>query len=153
MTATSLPVNGTTTDFTHPALDLPVAPRPADVRTDAIDPVRLRRAFKAYATRFVADAIEDSAEGFHLESGAGVRPRAGDVVLARVTEIGKHTRLEGPASRRQLLFPGQEILVAYGDRYAPDQFLAHVPDSLAPTNLVGIASFPSSYSIFSHQSS
>lgn len=136
MTATSLPVNGTTTDFTYPALDLPVAHRPADVRTDAIDPVRLRTAFKAYTTRFVADAIEDSAEGFHLESGAGVTPRAGDVVLARVTEIGKHTRLEGPASRRQLLFPGQEILVAYGDRYAPDQFLAHVPDSLAPTNLV-----------------
>ena len=72
----------------------------------ALDPVRLRRALKAYTTRFVA-------------------PRAGDVVLARVTEIGKHTRLESEVSRRQLLFPGQEILVAYGDRYAPDQFLAH----------------------------
>lgn len=146
MTMTSLPINGVTTngvttDFSTPALDLPVvdgppADQPADVRSEPIDPKRLHKAFKAYTTRFVADAIETSAQGFHLEHGDGVTPRAGDVVLARVTEIGKHTRLESPVSRRQLLFLGQEILVAYGDRYAPDQFLAHVPSSLAPTNLV-----------------
>lgn len=103
---------------------------------ESIDPTRLRKALKAYTTRFVAETIESSADGYQLEHGADVTPRAGDVVLARVTEIGKHKRLEGPGSRRQLLFLGQEILVAYGDRYAPDQFLAHVPDSLAPTNLV-----------------
>lgn len=137
MTTTSLPTNGiTTADFSAPALDVPTMTQQADVLTEAIEPKRLRKAFKAYTTRFVADAIDSSAEGFHLEHGAGVTPRAGDVVLARVTEIGKHTRLESPVSRRQLLFLGQEILVAYGDRYAPDQFLAHVPDSLATTNLV-----------------
>jgi hypothetical protein len=63
-------------------------------------------------------------------------PQPGDVLIARVTEIGKHTRLESPVSRRQLLFPGQEIMVAYGHRYAPDQFLAKVPASLEPCHLV-----------------
>ncbi|KRE38625.1 malic enzyme protein [Janibacter sp. Soil728] len=111
--------------------------------TQSMDPMRLRRVLKAYTTRFVAVAIESSADGYHLELGSDVVPRAGDVVLARVVEIGKHTRLESPVSRRQLLFPGREILVAYGDRYAPDQFLAHVPESLAPADLVaggGLAS-------------
>ncbi|MGO1167913.1 MAG: DUF1611 domain-containing protein [Janibacter sp.] len=110
---------------------------------EAIDPMRLRRVLKAYTTRFVAAAIESAADGYHLEYGSEVVPRAGDVVLARVTEIRKHTRLESAVSRRQLLFPGQEILVAYGDRYAPDQFLAHVPGSLESTDLVaggGLAS-------------
>lgn len=64
---------------------------------------------------------------YDLVSGPDVAPALGDLVLARVVEIGKHTRLEGPGSRRQLLFPGQEILLAYGNRYAPDQFLAEIP--------------------------
>ncbi|MGE9807944.1 DUF1611 domain-containing protein [Janibacter sp. G1551] len=125
MTLTALPTM-TTTDATAPSGTV----------TAAVDPVRLRRARTAYTTRFVSSAIAASADGYRIEFGADVVPRAGDVVLARVVEIGKHTRLESPVSRRQLLFPGTEILVAYGDRYAPDQFLAHVPDSLAPCHLV-----------------
>ncbi|WP_222844556.1 DUF1611 domain-containing protein [Saccharomonospora sp. CUA-673] len=39
-------------------------------------------------------------------------------------------------SRRQLLYVGDEILVAYGHRYAPDQFEAEVPGDLRPVNLV-----------------
>lgn len=104
--------------------------------TEPVDPTRLRRVRKAYTTRFVAAATDSSADGYHLEYGNAVTPEAGDVVLARVTAIGKHTRLESPVSRRQMLFVGQEILVAYGNRYAPDQFLAEVPDSLEPTHLV-----------------
>ncbi|WP_210725695.1 DUF1611 domain-containing protein [Arthrobacter silvisoli] len=69
-------------------------------------------------------------------AGAGVVPAAGDIVLARVLEIGQHQRLESPASRRQMLFPGDEILVAYGHRYAPDQFLAEVPETLGPCHLI-----------------
>lgn len=114
----------------------PVTTREPATTREPVTPARLRTAFTAYTTRFLADALLSSAEGYHLEYGAGVAPRAGDVVLARVTEIGHHTRLESPVSRRRLLFPGQEILVVYGDRYAPDQFLAHVPDSLEPTHLV-----------------
>ena len=90
----------------------------------------------AYTTRFVATEFSKNPEDFHLIVGADITPQPGDVVIARIAEIGKHTRLESPVSRRQLMFVGQEIMVAYGNRYAPDQFLAHVPDSLEPCHLV-----------------
>ena len=64
-------------------------------------------------------------------------------MLARVTEIGQHKPLESPASRRQALFEGDEILVAYGSRYAADQFLAMIPGDLGPCHLAaagGLAS-------------
>ena len=102
----------------------------------SIDPQRLRKAMKSYNTRHVAQAIDADPDGYALLTGADVRPAAGDLVVARVVEVGKHTRLEGPGSRRQLLFTGQEILVAYGDRYAPDQFLAEVPQDLRSCHLV-----------------
>lgn len=105
-------------------------------RFEPLDPVRLRRAKKAYTTRFVADAVDISADGYGLSRGLDVVPRAGDVVLARVEEIGMHKRLESPVSRRQALFVGDEILVAYGNRYAPDQYLAEVPHSLQQCQLV-----------------
>ncbi len=101
-----------------------------------LDAHRLRRAKKSYTTRHASVALEARPEGHHLLVGSGVTPVAGDVVLARVVEIGKHTRLEGPGSRRQLMFPGQEILLAYGDRYAPDQYLAEVPTDLSACHLV-----------------
>lgn len=101
-----------------------------------LDPQRLRRAKKAYTTRHLAAAVDADPQGYHLLSGSAITPAAGDVVLARVVAIGKHTRLEGTGSRRQLLFPGQEVLVAYGARYAPDQFLAEVPGDLQTCHLV-----------------
>jgi hypothetical protein len=72
-----------------------------------------------------------------------VRPRSGDVVLASVSRLGQHRRIEQPSGRRSTLHVGDEILVAYADRYAPDQFESHVPDSLGKAQLVasgGIAS-------------
>lgn len=94
------------------------------------------RAKMAYTTRHVAALIEVDASGYELLTGSDLRPNSGDVVLARVEEIGKHTKLEGAGSRRQAMFVGDEILVAYGHRYAPDQFEAVVPDDLGPTELV-----------------
>lgn len=101
-----------------------------------INPARLRRAKAAYTTRFLAERIETDATGFSLVSGADVTPRAGDVVLARVVSLGKHTRIESPVSRRRHLFIGDEVLVAYGHRYAPDQFEAEVPQNLRTTSLI-----------------
>ncbi len=98
--------------------------------TQPLSARRLLRAKTAYTTRFLAKALAVHAGGYSLRAGPAVAPRAGDIVLARVLEIGKHTKLESPASRRQTLFPGDELLVAYGHRYASDQFEAHVPDSL-----------------------
>lgn len=63
-------------------------------------------------------------------------PKAGDLLLARVESIGHHTKLESPAGRRVQLYPGDEIIVAYGARYAPDQFEAEVPGDLSACELV-----------------
>lgn len=106
----------------------------AQYAPQALDAVRLLNAKKAYTTRFVAEAIELDPHGYDVLPEAA--PQAGDVVLARVAEIGKHTKLESPVSRRQTMFLGDEILIAYGNRYAPDQFLAVVPDDLRPCHLV-----------------
>lgn len=65
-----------------------------------------------------------------------IRPVAGDLVLARVDALGKQTKLELTDGRRAHMFPGDEIVVSYGNRYAPDQFEAIVSDDLAPCDLV-----------------
>ncbi|MEE4317775.1 MAG: DUF1611 domain-containing protein [Erythrobacter sp.] len=67
---------------------------------------------------------------------SGRVPQAGDVILARVTAIGQHRRIENVYGRRGDLYVGDEIIVAYGNRYAPDQFEAYVPEDLGPCSLV-----------------
>jgi len=97
---------------------------------------RVAGAKGSYSVRRVpADAIQS------IESQG--RPMAGDLLLARVERLGQHKHLEDRAGRRAVLWPGDEIIVAYGNRYAPDQFEALVPDDLDPCHLVasgGIAS-------------
>ena len=73
----------------------------------------------------------------------GARPKIGDLILARVEKIGQHQRIELANGRRARMFVGDEIVVAYGNRYAPDQFEAMIPDRLTTCHLVaagGIAS-------------
>lgn len=100
------------------------------------EPSRISRMKRAYTTRRVpTGAIAGLAtEGL---------PCSGDLVVARVESIGQHKGLESPAGRRQILFPGDEILVCYGNRYAPSQFEAVVPKGLGGCDLVaagGVAS-------------
>jgi hypothetical protein len=97
---------------------------------------RLGLAKSAYTTRFVSRLIDADPRGYGLITGLQVVPQAGDVVLARVHKLGQHAAIMLPDGRRAALFEGDEILVAYGDRYAPDQFEAEVPDNLGLTNLV-----------------
>ncbi len=97
---------------------------------------RLAQARRAFSTRNV---------NLHcaVKLDRKAAPQAGDLVLARVLSIGHHGRLESPLGRRQQLYPGDEILVAYGNRYAPDQFEAIVPPDQRECDLVaggGIAS-------------
>ena len=90
---------------------------------------RLEAAKRAFTTRRV-----------DLQVTAGLSrtltPRAGDLVLATVSEVGHHGRIELPSGRRAQLYPGDEIIVAYGARYAPDQFEAVVPKVFGPCALV-----------------
>ncbi len=72
-----------------------------------------------------------------------LRPRTGDLVLAQVQRIHYQRRIELVCGRKSTLHTGDRIIVAYGDRYATDQFEAEVPLDIGPTNLVatgGIAS-------------
>jgi hypothetical protein len=95
-----------------------------------IDAQRAARVKRAYTTRHFAVAELQA-----LCSDPAARPHPGDLVLARIERIGKHAALELTDSRRATLFVGDEVLVAYAARYAPDQFEAVVPDSLAPCHL------------------
>lgn len=70
-------------------------------------------------------------------------PRSGDLVLARVIALGQHSGLQLATGQRSTLFPNDYIVLAYGDRYAPDQFEAFVPEHLGVCHLAaagGIAS-------------
>jgi hypothetical protein len=103
---------------------------------EPLDSARLASAKTAYTTRFVCRLIAGDSHGYGLLTGEHVVPQAGDVVLARVLKLGQHGGIQRPDGRRASLFEGDEVLVAYGDRYAPDQFEARVPDDLGPTHLV-----------------
>jgi hypothetical protein len=84
----------------------------------------------AYTTRRVRhDAVAAVVGGDHV-------PEPGDLVLAEVLEIGQHERIELVDGRRAIMFPGDKIVVAYGNRYAPDQFEAVVPADLGVCDLV-----------------
>lgn len=120
----------TNTDASDRSAGISTAPIPIIVRTEL--PERIQ---PAYTTRFVAEAVARNRDDFFLLSGAGTHPRSGDVVVARVKQIGNHKRIETPESRKAILFEGTLIMVAYGNRYAADQFLAYVPDSLETTSL------------------
>ena len=48
----------------------------------------------------------------------------GDLVLARITDIGYHKRVQLTHGRPSTSYPGDWVVLACGDRYAPDQFEA-----------------------------
>jgi len=105
-----------------------------------LPPRRLSSAKAAYSVRHV-----DVCTAKQLLTG--VAPRVGDLVLARVAVIGQHQRIELGHGRRATMFVDDEIVVAYGNRYAPDQFEAEIPGDLGPCELAaagGIASRVSS---------
>lgn len=75
--------------------------------------------------------------------GGAVRPRSGDIVLARIARLGHHKHIEQPHGRRSHLHVDDYVILAYADRYATDQFESHVPFTLGPAHMVasgGIAS-------------
>lgn len=106
------------------------------MNTTSLGRDRLERTKAAYTTRRVPrprmrTLVDDRS------------PRLGDVLLARVAEIGYQQGLEHHGGRKATLFTGDEILVCYGHRYAPDQFEAQIPSDLGTCHLVaqgGVAS-------------
>jgi len=98
---------------------------------------RLLKAKRAFTTRRVPFASMKT-----IVSG-DIKPVSGNLVLATVHELGKHRRIERIDGRRAWMLPGDEILVCFGNRYAPDQFEAIVGNDLGMCDLVasgGVAS-------------
>lgn len=103
--------------FGHPAAKLR---EEIDMSALPLPPDRLAKAKSAFTTRRVDDTDLRALEV------AFDRPVAGDLVLARVDRIGHHSRLQLRCGRRANLHVGDEIVVAFGERYAPDQFEAEI---------------------------
>ncbi len=101
------------------------------IQLEPLKKMRMAQAKWAYTTRRI-----NRQQKFSLLLGEELSPLPGDLVLARVDELGQHKRLELNNSRRASLFEGDEIVIAYGNRYAPDQFEGIVPDHLGPCRLV-----------------
>ena len=98
---------------------------------------RLLQAKRAFTTRRVP--LSRMKTLIHADA----KPATGQLVLATVHELGKHRRIERIDGRRAWILPGDEILVCFGNRYAPDQFEALVGTDLSMCDLVasgGIAS-------------
>lgn len=101
------------------------------------DVERIQSAAWAFATRRVP---VDAAAMLLPPVG---KPETGDLILAVVDSLGQHPGLQLPSGRRMQMFPGDEIVVAYGNRYASNQFESEVPNTLGPCHLSaggGIAS-------------
>ena len=97
---------------------------------EILDRNRIQRAKRAFSTRRVPqDAMKMLIAGPRA-------PRAGELVLARVKSLRSHKRIELPSGRRATLFEGDEIVLAYGNRYAPDQYEAYVPEDLGACHMV-----------------
>ena len=98
---------------------------------EKLDPRCVMRAKRAYTTRRVSPESM-----LTLISGPAISPACGDLVLARIDEIGKQRRIELTDGRRAHLFPGDEIIVCFGNRYAPDQFEGVIGEDLGSCDLV-----------------
>lgn len=83
------------------------------MKIQELKPSRKNRFKWAFTTRNV-----DQAQVATLLTG-GLTPSAGDLLLARVDKLGQHRKLELTTSRRADMFEGDEIVVAFGNRYAP----------------------------------
>lgn len=55
-------------------------------------------------------------------------PTAGDVALYKVLEIGKHKAIQSDSGRNVAILEEDEILAAFGARYATSQFEGYVPN-------------------------
>lgn len=79
-------------------------------------PGMLARAKWAFSTRRV---VREDAQSLLENLGTA---QSGDLVLGRVDRIGSHKRIQLAEGRASELYTGDLVVLACGDRYAPDQF-------------------------------
>jgi len=129
---TSEPAAGRKESATGPgaAVSLESRTRKSRANSEPLDDARLSRAKAGFSTRRVPK------EDMRTLVTGDVRPRAGDLVLARVDRLRQHRRLELATGRKARLEQGEEIIIACGNRYAADQFEGFVPAQLGRANLI-----------------
>jgi hypothetical protein len=93
------------------------------------DARRLSTAPRSFVTRRVPGDL------LRCLCAGDLKPKPGDVVLARLERLGHHTRLHLPDGRRRQLFVGDAVVLAYANRYASSQYEAVVPEDLGPCHL------------------
>jgi hypothetical protein len=73
--------------------------------------------------------IAQGIEGYKLNKSIRTTyvPKAGDLAIFKVLEIGKHDSIQGVNGNNTYIFPGDHILAAFGNRYATEQFEGYVP--------------------------
>ena len=98
-----------------------------------LDQSRLARARRMYSTRRVDPSFAQLLLSDEDLAERGLR--SGDVALARVDRIGHHKKAELTTGRRARMFPGDELIISLGARYAPDQYEAKTPEALGPCHL------------------
>lgn len=57
------------------------------------------------------------------------KPKAGDVAIFEVLELGSLNAIQDYAGRNCYIFEGDYIMVTFGNRYASNQFEAYVPEA------------------------
>ena len=105
----------------------------------SLQSARVQAAKRAFVTRNM-----DLSAAKYLKRGR-LKPKAGDLVLARVIYLGQHKRIEKPDGRRAFLHVGDEIILSYGARYAADQFEGYVPADLSDCFMVAAGGIAATY--------
>lgn len=83
--------------------------------------IDLRQVRRTYTTHIVLD---EACVGYVAPSG---HPQIGDLLVAEVASIGKHTSVETISGLTMNIFPGDLIIGAFGNRYATDQYEGYAP--------------------------
>lgn len=63
-------------------------------------------------------------------------PKAGDVGIFEIVELGRHESIQSDSKRNVTIFPGDIIIACFANRYATSQFEGYVPE--VPTEMVHI---------------
>ncbi len=86
-----------------------------------MQPIDIHRIKRTYTTNLVSPS---ACFGF---TDPVDPPQIGDLLVAEVMNLGKHTTIETESGQVINIFPGDIVIGAFGNRYATDQYEGYVP--------------------------
>jgi Domain of unknown function (DUF1611_C) P-loop domain len=101
------------------AAAMSLSARPAQVEAPVI--LREESTYWTWSCR-----VLDRFDGYTIERDASAPPAPGDLAVVRIEEIGAHYRLVTADNKRLRIFPGDQFVGVFGNRYATDAFEAEV---------------------------